>query len=186
MDKRILRAKIKKIREELSFERKNKLSEIIIENFLGLEEVKKAKTIMSYMDIKNEVETKKLNKRLRKLGKKVLLPSIDSSEIKVYEDIGGYKKSKFGVLEPFQKEYKGDIDIIIVPGIVFNLKGDRIGFGKGYYDKFLSADIYQKSLKISIVYNFQLLDNFVGEKFDQKIDIIIKENGVLKFLNVEK
>lgn len=186
MDKKELRAKIKKIREGLLFEEKNRLSENITNKFLELEEVKKAKVIMSYMDIKNEVQTKKLNENLKQMGKKVLLPSVEDLGIKVYEDNELYKKSKFGVLEPFGEEYRGNIDIIIVPGIVFNSSGDRIGFGKGYYDKFLSKNIYKKSLKISIIYNFQLVNDFLGEEFDQKIDMLVKENDVLNFLNIEK
>lgn len=186
MDKKSLRLKTRKIREKLSIENKKTLSEVIIKNFLELEELKKAKTIMSYMDIKNEVETRELNKKLKALGKTVLLPSIKGLGIKVYEDIGEYNKSKLGVLEPFEKEYEGNVDIILVPGIVFNLKGDRIGFGKGYYDRFLSKDIYKNSLRVSIIYNFQLVDDFSGEKFDEKIDILINENNILKIPNIEK
>lgn len=186
MDKKNLRLKVRKIRENLSIEDKKRMSKIIINNFLKLEELKKSKIIMSYMDMKNEVETRELNEKLKNLGKTILLPSIEDGMIKVYKDDGHYKISKLGVSEPYANEYNGKIDLILVPGIVFNSKGDRIGFGKGYYDKFLSKNIYKNTVKVSMIYDFQLIEDFSGEEFDEKIDILIKESNILKIPNIEK
>lgn len=180
MNKQIIREKMRKIREELSSENKSSKSLIILKNFLKLPEVKESKVIMSYLDIKNEVETLKLNEELKKLGKTILLPKIKNFEIEVYKDTGEYKKNKFGILEPYQEKYLGKIDLIIVPGIVFNSRGDRIGFGKGYYDKFLAKSKHKNSKKISIIYAFQIFENFDGENFDQKVDILVTENNVFK------
>lgn len=180
MNKKIIREKIKKIREGLSSENKSLKSSIILKNFLKLQEVEEAKVIMSYSDIKNEVETLKLNEELKKIGKIILLPRIKNFEIEVYKDTGEYKKNKFGILEPYQEKYLGEIDLIIVPGIAFNSRGDRIGFGKGYYDRFLAKSNYKNSKKISIVYDFQIFENFKEENFDQKVDILVTENNIFR------
>ncbi len=180
-NKQETRKKIRKIREELEASQKVKLSEIINKKFLNLEEVKNAKIIMSYMDFKNEVETKIINEELKKLGKILILPRITRSEVVPVEDDGNFFPGHFGVREPLGKEYLGEIDLIIVPGVAFNLKGERIGFGKGYYDRFLSKEKYKSSKRISIAFDFQISDDFSGEILDENIHILVSEKRIIKF-----
>lgn len=184
--KEIVRKEIRNKRENLSFDEKEKLScEIIkrlFENFS--EQFEKAEVIMSYMDFKNEVSTKELNKRFEKEGKKLLIPRVSEDKSKIIPVVinGEYKKGNFGILESKGADYThGNIDIVIVPGVVFNSRGERIGFGKGYYDKFLTSfnNPEKKPLKISLAYDLQINDRFFGEEHDEKIDIIITEKRVI-------
>lgn len=182
--KDIVRKKIKEIRENLKIEEKHRLSSIIIEKFLNLEEIKKSKVIMSYMDFKNEVETRELNKKLLKIGKKVLVPKIyENDKIVPVVLKDEYEIGKYGIIESKGESFlENRIDIIIVPGIAFNERGDRIGFGKGYYDRFFS-EYFKKNkiiLKISLLYDFQIDNSFVGENHDEKIDILITEQRIIK------
>lgn len=179
--KRSLRKKIKEIRESLSFEEKEKLSDIIIKNFLYDENLKNSKTIMSYISFKNEVETQNLHKYLLSLGKTILLPKIVNENIIPIKISENFSKGDFGIIEPVGDEFLEKIDLIIVPGIVFNNLGDRIGFGKGFYDRFLSKDKYKNSFKISLAYDFQLDNNFIGDIFDIKINKLITEKNILNF-----
>lgn len=182
--KDIVRKKIKTIRENLKIEEKHRLSSIIIEKFLNLEEIKNSKIIMSYMDFKNEVETVELNKKLLEIGKEVLVPKIDENDkivpVVLKEE---YRTGKYGILESKGENFlENKIDIVIVPGIAFNEKGERIGFGKGYYDRFFS-EYFKKNkniLKISLLYDFQIDNSFVGENHDEKIDILITEQRIIK------
>lgn len=183
-----VRKKIKFKRENLSLEEKIKLSTKITENFFKnfKKELEEAKIVMSYMDFKNEVMTDKLNKKLKSMGKKIVLPKIseDKSRIIPTEAERKFIKGNFGILEPIGKEFLGDIDIVIVPGIAFNTKGERIGFGKGYYDKFfdsLKSQGKKTPLKVSLIYNFQIDERFKGEEHDEKVDALVTETEVINF-----
>lgn len=186
--KNTVRKKIKFKRENLSLEEKIKLSTKITENFFKnfKKELEEAKIVMSYMDFKNEVMTDKLNKKLKSMGKKIVLPKVseDKSRIIPTEAERKFIKGNFGILEPIGKEFLEDIDIVIVPGIAFNTKGERIGFGKGYYDKFFDSLKIQGRkvpLKISLIYNFQIDERFKGEEHDEKVDALVTETEVINF-----
>lgn len=177
-NKNILRKEIKILRENLSETLKKENSQKIIKKLLELDEIKNSKAIMSYIDFKNEVETRELNEILKSQGKIVLLPKILNDEIIVFYDEENYELGKFGVEEPRGKIYSSNIDLVIVPGIVFNELGDRIGFGKGYYDKFLAKN--KNSKRVSMAYDFQINNNFSGENFDEKIEVIVTEKRLIK------
>lgn len=137
--KNLVRKEIREKRENLTQDEKEKLSSAIREKFLNISEVKNAEVVMSYMDFKNEVETRNINEILVKNGKKVLVPRVSEDKEKIIpvEVTGEYRKGNFGIEEAKGNDFlNGKIDIVIVPGIAFNEKGGRIGFGKGYYDKF--------------------------------------------------
>lgn len=184
--KNLVRKEIKSKRENLSKDEKEKLSSAIKEKFLNLSEIKNAEVIMSYMDFKNEVETREINKNLLEMGKKVLVPRVSRDKEKIIpaEVTGEYQKGSFGIEESAGKDFtKGKIDVVIVPGIAFNEKGGRIGFGKGYYDKFFSEreKTGDKILKISLAYDFQIDNRFSEEEHDKNIDILITEKRIIKF-----
>lgn len=186
--KNTVRKEIKIKRDNLSLDEKIKLSTKITESFFKnfQKELEKAKVVMSYMDFRNEVMTNKLNEKLESMGKKIVLPKIseDKSRIIPTEAEGNYIKGNFGILESTGKEFLGDIDIVIVPGIAFNTKGERIGFGKGYYDKFfdsLKSQGKKVPLKISLIYNFQIDERFRGEEHDEKVDALVTETEVINF-----
>ena len=89
-------------------------------------------------------------------------------------DIG--QADSFGIKEPVGEIYNGDIDLIIVPGVVFDREGNRIGYGRGYYDRFLK--LYPRVRKISLAYEFQILDRLEVEEHDEKIDVIVTKNNI--------
>ena len=83
-----------------------------------------------------------------------------------------YTKSTLGILEPIGEEYIGNIDLIIVPGIAFDKSLNRLGFGKGYYDKYLgNKDIY----KIGICFRKQLIDNVLVNNLDIPVNLVVTE-----------
>ena len=134
---------------------------------------------MSYMSFKNEVDTHKINERIIVARKKLILPRVmDKENMEAVEYSGKFQKGSMGITEPVGESYEGKIDLVIVPGIAFDKEGNRIGFGRGYYDRFLEK--YPKVEKIALIYDFQLVDNIPAEKYDRKIDVLFTKNKVIK------
>ena len=166
------------LEERKKIKNKDVLSKKITANLIKLDIYNKANIIALYNSLPDEVDTSYLiNKYLDK--KTILLPRIIDNKIdfiKINKD-SKYNKSKLGVLEPIGKVYHGNIDLIIVPGVAFDKKLNRLGFGMGYYDKYLeNKDIY----KIGLAYGKQIVNLLPYDNFDIKMNMIITENKVYK------
>jgi len=136
---------------------------------------KNARNIMIYISFSNEVNTFDLIKEALSQRKNVLVPVTVGEDIKVcvLEDTTSLIKGAFGIYEPAEKkEWQGDIDLCIIPGLGFDRSGGRLGFGRGYYDRFLSENPCKK---IGIAYENQIEDNVFSEAHDIPMDIIVTE-----------
>ena len=161
------------INERKEIPNKKELSRIITDKIIKLDNYKNAKVIALYNSLNDEVDTRELiNKSLD--NKIVLLPKVINDKM-VFIKINRttkYVKSKLGILEPIGDIYYGNIDLIIVPGISFDKKFNRLGFGMGYYDKYLrNKDFY----KVGICYYEQLVDELETSEHDIKMDLVITE-----------
>ena len=78
-------------------------------------------------------------------------------------------------MEPPPYEQMSEIDILVVPGIAFDKKGNRLGYGKGFYDRLLSG---KRIFSIGLAYSFQLLENLPYDKYDKRLDAIASEDGI--------
>lgn len=135
---------------------------------------KEAKTVMLYYSLKDEVRTHKFIEKWSK-EKRILLPVVDGDDIKVKEYTGGKQmvEGLLRVMEPDTDNFVeklDDIDLIIVPGVAFDKNKNRMGRGKGYYDRFLSdKNIY----KIGICFPFQVVKIVPSDERDIVMDEII-------------
>ena len=179
MNKKEARTLIKERRMNLSKEYIDIASDKIFEKLLQNEYFKNAKVVMSYMDFKNEVKTDKINDFIKNSGKILVLPKvIDKETMIVIEDKSQYIVSPFGNKEPDGEEYKGQIDVIITPGVAFDRDKNRVGFG-GYYDRFFVK--HPNAKKIAIAFEKQIIDEGIEtDKYDKKVDILITENNIIK------
>ncbi|MCX7820502.1 MAG: 5-formyltetrahydrofolate cyclo-ligase [Brevinematales bacterium] len=136
-----------------------------------------------YVPIKNEVDLLPLAKELFLKGKTILFPRIiDYERIVPYiiEDINfDFIKGAFGIPEPNTVPFYCEIDVIFVPGIVFGRNGYRIGYGKSYYDVFLSSFPYKKT--VGVAFDFQLIDNVPFNENDVRLNFLISESEILTF-----
>ena len=138
-----------------------------------------AHTVALYSPIRNEAETYELFRVALALGKKVLFPAMDGQSLsfRVVGSSADLERGGFGILEP--KETCQTVDpaeaaLIVVPGVAFDIRGRRIGYGKGFYDKALHRLEGCGSL-IGICYQFQLLEEIVAEPHDVLMDKIVTE-----------
>ncbi|SHJ74677.1 5-formyltetrahydrofolate cyclo-ligase [Clostridium cavendishii DSM 21758] len=187
MDKKELRKLIKEKR--LNLDRKEKeLSDIkIAESFLKSAYFKECKTIFMYVSMEDEVETKEILKKALELGKHIYVPKVENTQkvmkaLRINSLLDLNESGVFGILEPSidNEELKEEADIILVPGLAFDLSGGRLGYGGGFYDKFLKNS--KSSKRIALCYDFQIVDEVPMEEFDEKIDFIITENKVEKII----
>lgn len=184
-DKKEFRSHVLKIRNSMTQGQVSEKSKRIIEKLVSTEDYKNSATVFIYMSFKNEVETMDLIKRMLAENKQVVIPYTDventviiPSEIKNVEN--DLKMSSFGYLEPVKEKIvpvnPEKFDLIIVPGVVFDKRLNRIGFGKGYYDRILEHK--RKDAKaIALAYTFQVYDEIPFESHDIKMDAIITEEA---------
>ena len=178
MEKRSIRKRIREQREQLLAAEVKETSERIYERFAASEVFQKAEVIMSYMSFKNEVDTHKINEAVITAGKKLILPRVkDKENMEAVEYNGNFQKGSMGITEPAGKPYEGKIDLIIVPGIAFDREGNRIGFGRGYYDRFLEK--YPQAQRVSLIYDFQLIESIPAEEHDKKTELLFTKNSII-------
>lgn len=177
MDKKTLRAEIKKLRD-LKKDREEE-SKILCEKILELEEYQRAEKILSFMNFGSEVEIESLNQKILEDNKKLYLPRVEKDgELSIVEYGEGFSIGSFGIREPIGKSYFGELDLIITPGLAFDREGNRLGYGKGYYDRVFTR--YSEVLKVAPIFDVQLVEKVPTEEHDIKIDVIITKNEILR------
>ncbi len=169
-NKNYLREKYKKLRNNLdeSFISKNSLKLCL--NIYKYLKSFKFKKLMIYYPLKKEINIKPLFYYFK--NKIILFPKVEGLHIFPYKvkSMKHLKKGKFGIFEPNKNFVKMlTPDVVIVPGIVFDKEGYRLGFGKGYYDRFLKDYMF----KIGVTLDNFLVEKLPHEKFDKKVDLII-------------
>ena len=174
VSKKSLRNYALSLRKELI--NKKDLETKIINNVLNNKKVLEANNILIYVSLDMEVDTKELINKLWKLNKNIYVPKVEENIINFYKinSFGNLVIGSFGVLEPITNIiYKDDNNsCCIIPGLLFDKNNNRLGYGKGYYDKFLeNRNIY----KIGICFSKFLVDSLVTDKYDIKMDEVITE-----------
>ena len=178
-----IRKEILKKRNSLSNEDVEKKSNSVIKNLESY--AKSSQNIMIFMDMKNEVKVTKLIKLYPE--KNFFIPKIVNRKNREMK-INKYNENnlvlhKFGYYESYSNDFfdEGSLDIIIVPGIVFDLQKNRIGFGGGYYDTFLKKvrKKNEKALFVGVCYDFQIVDEVPTESHDMILDFVVSENKVI-------
>lgn len=152
----------------------------ILERTLSVVDYYESEIIHLYISMNErlEVDTHQLIIELKKLGKKVIIPVIDEENL-VNTEFPGFdqlQKNKWGVPEPLSViKYGGKIDLILVPLLAIDHEGNRLGYGKGYYDRFLKEF---SGPKIGLVFQQFVVDKIPTNTFDVKLDGFITENEV--------
>ncbi len=150
--------------------------------FLQSELYKNAQQIMVYFPLGNETDTSEIISASFRDGKSLILPVTDSQSGVItpciYEKDTVLVKGAFSVTEPL-KIVPADMsktDVVLVPGIAFDLSGNRVGFGKGCYDRLLDGT---SAVKVGFCYDWQICPEITADKHDVKMDFLITENGLI-------
>lgn len=172
MDKKELRLHIKTLKKQHSKDELKRQSELILEKLENHKSFIEAKTVMLYSSLPDEVQTHDFLAKWRN-EKKIILPTVvgdDIIPVELTKDTD-FAIGDFNILEPQNEAYTGTYDLIVVPGVAFDKNGNRLGRGKGYYDRFLCKHLEVK--RIGICFDFQFVDEVPTENNDIKMHEVL-------------
>ncbi|HHL3301681.1 TPA: 5-formyltetrahydrofolate cyclo-ligase [Bacillus cereus] len=179
-----LRKQIIEHMNSLSKERYTTLSEKIAFSLYKQKEWAEAKTIGITLSMENEVNTYPIIEKAWKEGKRVVVPKCNKeTRTMSFRQISNFDQLEtvyMNLREPIPaltEEVNADeIDLQIVPGVAYTERGERIGYGGGYYDRYL---VHYKGKTLSLAYSFQMVEHIPVEPFDKNVEKIITEKGTM-------
>ena len=175
LDKKAVRQMVRAEIAKLSSEEKNRLSADIFTRICRLERVQSASTIALFVSLADEPQSAFAIEQLS-LGKRIVVPRIEGNEMEFYNISEGLQRGAFGIMEPTGTTLiePNEIDVMIVPGVVFTRNGARCGRGKGFYDKYLSRNGF-RAYTIGVCYPCQVVEELPSEPHDKILDEVIYE-----------
>lgn len=175
MDKQALRRHIREQKRAMTEEQIVAASERLGQLFAQSELYKQAKTIYGYLPYNQEVRTVPMLQQAMKDGKKVAVPKVYDEEMKfIYmDDLSKVEKGFAGIPEPIADAPVADdgTALVLMPGLAFDQEGHRVGYGGGFYDKFLAAEPDHPTL--ALCYAFQIQPHLDTEEFDIPVDCVL-------------
>lgn len=175
MDKQSLRRYIREQKRAMTEAQIVAKSEKLGQLFAASEAYRKAKTIYGYLPYNQEVRTVPMLQQALCDGKKVAVPKVYGEEMKfIYlDDLSKVEKGYAGIPEPVADEPVADdkTALVLMPGLAFDREGHRIGYGGGFYDKFLAAEPEHPTL--ALCYDFQMQQRLETEEFDIPVDTVL-------------
>lgn len=186
LDKKTLRKEMLRKRSQIPKETREEYSKEIAESLYKTDYYKNAETIMAFISFGSEINTRYIIEQAIKEGKIVVIPVMvpETRELKVSRilDFSELEIGHYNILTP-KEEYlrfldPSTIDIILTPGLIFAKDGYRIGYGGGYYDRFLADKDHVP--KIAIGFDMQVTDEIPTDEYDIPVDYILTEKRFIE------
>jgi len=181
--KKSIRNEIARLRAELSEDSIRLKSQDITQKFVRLTEFQACRNILFFLSLPREVQTDAMIQEALDLGKKVYVPLVDADRQRLnISELPGldieFEEKQFGIREPGFKHLKivspRVLDFVLVPGVAFDHKGGRVGYGAGYYDRFLK-EVLGHVVRVGVAFDFQALDSVPQAEFDIPVQKILTE-----------
>lgn len=178
VDKAEIRKRMRELKRAVTPEEKLRRSETVMRGVEQLPEFQRASVVLLYWSMADEVQTHAFVERWYK-EKTLLLPCVDGDDLRLRQYTGPecmVAGEQFGIGEPTGEEYTdlASVEAIVVPGVAFDRQNNRMGRGRGFYDRLLKST--PNAVKIGVAYDFQLLDSIPVEPHDVKMNRVITEN----------
>lgn len=178
-EKKILREQIISLRNSLLEEERKKRSLQIVQNIESSEVFKKASSVLFYAPFRNEVDLLSLAEQYLSF-KKICFPLVVEKELIITKvsSLKDLSQGSFGILEPdasLPEISKSDINLVLVPCVGIDIRGNRLGYGGGFYDRFLADYLGEK---MGVVYDFQRVDELPVSAGDIPLSSFVSEKGV--------
>ena len=183
--KKDLREEMLGLRDSLSEAEIARRSVLIGRLLFELPEFRRAGAVMFYVSFRSEVRTQEMIQAALELGKKIIVPAVSSDrqalEPFFVDGLDQLAPGAYGILEPKDRERRAaleDIDLIAVPGCAFDPEGYRLGYGGGYYDRFLSTR--QTATAVGLAFELQIIPDVPRtQNHDIPVDLIVTEKRVI-------
>lgn len=175
MEKQELRRFVREKKRAMTEEQIAARSEVLAKQLYASAAYQNAKTIYGYMPYNQEVRTIPMLEQAMRDGKQVAVPKVYGQEMKfiLMEDLTAVEKGYAGIPEPVADApvAADETALVLMPGLAFDREGHRIGYGGGFYDKFLAAEPAHPTL--ALCYDFQMFPQVQTEEFDIPVDIVL-------------
>jgi len=178
--KKELRTYVKKRRMEN--DNRDVKEDLLIENFYravfdGKTGAGMRRTFFIYLSFSSEAPTDRLIEQLKEDGHKICCPRIENGEMIAVEYGEDFTLSSFGIREPVGQAYEGEIDVAVIPFLAVDRAGNRLGYGGGYYDRFLKKT---KAKRVAYGYDFQVVKSVPTEAWDEKVHVVVTNEDVIE------
>jgi 5-formyltetrahydrofolate cyclo-ligase len=183
--KRKIRSSIQEKRDSLDESTRLEKSQLIANKFIGLYQYDKSFRVLIYYPFRSEIDTRIIISDAIARGKKIALPRVGKEGLELFyikdlkEDL---EPGSYDIMEPIpsrcEKADPSRIDLAIVPGVGFDRKHNRLGYGGGFYDRLLTC-IPGKVPRIALSFDLQVIDEIPVSEHDLKIDILITESQII-------
>lgn len=176
-EKREIRREVRRRIGALSTEEKSRAAEQIFSSIETMESFRSAESVALFAAMNDEVPTAIALERWPQMGKHIVVPRVEGDIMRFYDySPNGMQRGAYGIEEPVGDEEfaAGDIDLIIVPARAFTLRGERLGRGGGFYDKYMSQPAF-RAAKIGIAFRCQIFDHLPCDKHDICVDSVVFE-----------
>ena len=176
MDKKILRREISAKKRSLTTEQIDRYSQELLELLVQHPLYRNAKSIYGYLSYNQEVRTEPILRRAQADGKRVAVPKVFGDEMKfLWLEWDKVQEGYKGIPEPTDGVTADDpAALVLMPGLAFDPQGHRLGYGGGFYDKFLAAEPHPT---LALCYDFQLLEKVETEAHDIPVDAVLSSSG---------
>jgi 5-formyltetrahydrofolate cyclo-ligase len=182
-EKEALRAQMHRIRAAIPPAERSRLAELVEETLFGHPEVRSAGTVMLFYSFGTEVATAGMSERVVRAGKRLLLPylaedgSMEAAELHSGQTL---ERTAYGPREPGRRVAvdPAEVDLVIAPGLAFDRVGNRLGYGGGYYDRYLGR-MGSAAFRVGVAFSLQLLDRIPSEPGDERVHLVVTDEGAL-------
>jgi 5-formyltetrahydrofolate cyclo-ligase len=183
MDKNSIRSKIIELRKQASEEQRREESDRIAKNLYHLPQFEQCSAVYSYVSFQEEVITDTILEYALQQGKKIAVPKVLGKQIDFFYIQGkqDLKAGYWGIMEPINTNTPAHDSqvLLLMPGLAFDSQHNRIGYGGGFYDRYLEDHKHINFYKAALSYEFQIVPHIPYEEYDKKVDCIITPNRVL-------
>ena len=185
-EKNLIRKQMKQLRADMTRTERFEKSMQIFEQLITVPEFKRADRIYTYVSMDNEIDTIMLIDYSLSLEKRVFVPRVSGRDMEFYEisDISELSPGYMGIYEPDINGREPDYSrtgFMCMPGLAFDKSHNRIGYGGGFYDRYLSVE--NKLYKAALAYEAQLLESIPAQDWDVRPDMIVTEENIYRKLD---
>jgi 5-formyltetrahydrofolate cyclo-ligase len=180
--KRADRARMRGVRAAIPRLERERQEKEVERRLMELPRVETAGTVLTFLSTGTEIETRGILDRLRERGSRVLVPRVEGETMEAVELLPGAPlvASSFGIMTPADGRVvePAEIDLVVTPGLAFDRKGRRLGFGGGYFDRFLPR-LRSDCLIVGVAFHQQIIDEVSGGALDVPVHVIVTDEEVI-------